>query len=272
MVDRAGASTSAGAEALVVRLDRRVRRERRAPARRRRATTRSREDTLVTVDIGCVVDGYCSDCTRTFATGELPDALRDAYELVSRAQLDGLAAVSAGARGRERRRRLARRDRRPPGLADAYGHGLGHGVGHGDPRGADASGPSRGRPRGRERRHRRAGPLPARASAAVRIEDLVVVTEDGCESLTHVHEGAGPTVRARYPAAPSWPRSSTRTSSRTACTSSTRAGVADRRVPAREAGQGRRVRAHEAEEPRARARSSTRPSAPARSSRACTPR
>src|SRR3954447_10276120 len=52
-------------------------------------------DTLMIVDMGCVVDGYCSDCTRTFATGTLPDEALEVYELVARAQLAGLGAVRA---------------------------------------------------------------------------------------------------------------------------------------------------------------------------------
>ncbi|MGH2978075.1 MAG: M24 family metallopeptidase, partial [Solirubrobacterales bacterium] len=43
-------------------------------------------DTLVVVDFGCVVDSYCSDCTRTFATGEIDREARDCYELVRSAQ------------------------------------------------------------------------------------------------------------------------------------------------------------------------------------------
>src|SRR6201999_1967210 len=49
--------------------------------------------TLVTLDIGARLDGYCSDCTRTWATGPLPDDLAEAYELVQRAQAESLAAV-----------------------------------------------------------------------------------------------------------------------------------------------------------------------------------
>ena len=84
--------------------------------------------TLVTVDMGCVVDGYRSDCTRTFATGDLPAQLEEAYGLVAQAQLDGLAAVRAGAFGPDvdAASRVAIAE---AGLADAYGHGLGHGVG-----------------------------------------------------------------------------------------------------------------------------------------------
>ena len=87
-----------------------------------------REGTLVTVDTGCRVDGYCSDCTRTFATGELPPRLADAYELVLRAQLDGLAAVRAGAHGRDVDA-ASRVGIVAAGLGEAYGHGLGHGLG-----------------------------------------------------------------------------------------------------------------------------------------------
>src|SRR4051794_5650490 len=47
-------------------------------------------DTLMIVDMGCVVDGYCSDCTRTFATGALSEQAAEIYELVARAQLASL--------------------------------------------------------------------------------------------------------------------------------------------------------------------------------------
>jgi Xaa-Pro aminopeptidase len=83
---------------------------------------------LVTVDAGCVVDGYCSDCTRTFATGELSESLAEIYDLCLQAQLDGLAAVQPGAHGREvdAASRVAIAE---AGYGEAYGHGLGHGVG-----------------------------------------------------------------------------------------------------------------------------------------------
>ena len=81
-------------------------RARRAPARRRPRDEPIPADTLVTLDIGAVLDGYCSDCTRTWATGDgLPGELREAYELVQRAQ--------RAARGRRsgRARRAARSTR-----------------------------------------------------------------------------------------------------------------------------------------------------------------
>ncbi len=49
---------------------------------------------LVVWDMGAMVDGYCSDCTRTFAAGEIDGEAREAYELVLAAQLAGLAAIA----------------------------------------------------------------------------------------------------------------------------------------------------------------------------------
>jgi Xaa-Pro aminopeptidase len=83
--------------------------------------------TTVVVDAGCVVDGYCSDCTRTYLTSD-DERLREAYDLVLRAQLDGLAAVRPGAHGRDVDG-ASRVAIEAAGLGDRYGHGLGHGVG-----------------------------------------------------------------------------------------------------------------------------------------------
>jgi Xaa-Pro aminopeptidase len=82
----------------------------------------------VIVDAGCIVDGYCSDCTRTFALGDLDDELRRAYDVCLEAQEAGLAAVQAGASGPGAD--AAARDRiEAAGFGEAFGHGLGHGVG-----------------------------------------------------------------------------------------------------------------------------------------------
>jgi Xaa-Pro aminopeptidase len=83
---------------------------------------------LIVVDAGCVVDGYCSDCTRTFAAGDLPDELRRRYEVCLEAELAALEAVRPGATGREAD--AAARDRiAEAGFGEEFGHGLGHGVG-----------------------------------------------------------------------------------------------------------------------------------------------
>jgi Xaa-Pro aminopeptidase len=82
----------------------------------------------VIVDAGCRVGGYCSDCTRTFVTGELPGELQQAYDVVKRAQETGLAAVRAGADSKDVDR-AARDVVDAAGLGEHFGHGLGHGVG-----------------------------------------------------------------------------------------------------------------------------------------------
>jgi Xaa-Pro aminopeptidase len=138
--------------------------------------------TLVTLDVGARLDGYCSDCTRTWATGELPDDLADAYALVQRAQEASLAAVRPGPEGREVDA-VARRIIEDAGHGDHFGHGLGHGVGleiHEAPRlarSADAALVA-----GNVVTVEPGVYLPGRGG--VRIEDLVVVTEDGHSVLT----------------------------------------------------------------------------------------
>jgi len=141
-------------------------------------------DVLVTIDIGTIVDGYCSDCTRTFATGELEPEARDVYELVLRAQRVGVAAVTAGPAGRDVDA-LARAVIEDAGYGEYFGHGLGHGVGleiHEGPRLHKLSGEAA----------LRAGNvvtvepgvyLPGRFG--VRIEDLVVVGSADPETLSH---------------------------------------------------------------------------------------
>jgi Xaa-Pro aminopeptidase len=82
----------------------------------------------VVIDAAAALGGYVSDCTRTLATGELPDDLKHAYGICLDAQQAGLAAVRAGASGSEAD--AAARDRiTAAGLGEAFGHGLGHGVG-----------------------------------------------------------------------------------------------------------------------------------------------
>jgi Xaa-Pro aminopeptidase len=84
--------------------------------------------TLVVIDMGARVDGYCSDCTRTFATGPLDDSALEIYELVRRAQEEALGAVRSGAScsGVDA---VARELIDAAGHAEHFGHGLGHGVG-----------------------------------------------------------------------------------------------------------------------------------------------
>ena len=82
----------------------------------------------VVVDAGAMVDGYNADCTRTFATGPLPDELESAYAATLEGQLAGLEATRAGVTGIDADE--AARDKiEAAGLGEKFGHGLGHGVG-----------------------------------------------------------------------------------------------------------------------------------------------
>lgn len=85
-------------------------------------------DTLVVIDMGARVDGYCSDCTRTLATGTPDGEALEAYELVLRAQADSLGAARAGAECRAVDA-VARELIDAAGHEEHFGHGLGHGVG-----------------------------------------------------------------------------------------------------------------------------------------------
>jgi Xaa-Pro aminopeptidase len=134
-------------------------------------------DTLVTIDIGARLDGYCSDCTRTFATGEPPEDLLEAYELVLRAQITALDGVKPGLEGREADA-LARDIIEAAGHGEHFGHSLGHGVGlqpHEAPRLARTA--EARLVAGHAVTVEPGVYLPGRGG--VRIEDLVVVTEDG---------------------------------------------------------------------------------------------
>ncbi len=138
--------------------------------------------TLVTIDAGTTVGGYRSDCTRTFSTGDLPDELARIYEVCLAAQEAGLAAVRAGLTGVEGDA-AARRVIEGAGYGERFGHGLGHGVG------LDIHEAPVLRPESTDTLV--AGNtvtvepgiyLPG--TGGVRIEDLVIVTEDGGERLT----------------------------------------------------------------------------------------
>lgn len=140
------------------------------------------QGTLVIVDFGCRFGGYCSDCTRTFATGALEPEAREAYELVREAQAAALAAVAAGADAREVDA-VARTKIDAAGRKEQFGHGTGHGVGlevHEAPRispSAEGSLVS-----GNVVTIEPGVYVPGRFG--VRIEDLAVVTGDGHEVLT----------------------------------------------------------------------------------------
>jgi Xaa-Pro aminopeptidase len=136
---------------------------------------------VVKVDFGCVVGGYHSDMTRTVALGEPPPQIREVHEVVRRAQRAGVEAVRAGVTGGDADR-AARRVIEEAGFGERFRHSLGHGVGleiHEGPYLRDGGTDS----------------LPEGAVVTVepgvylegvggvRIEDMVVVTAEGCEVL-----------------------------------------------------------------------------------------
>lgn len=83
---------------------------------------------LVTIDMGAELDGYCSDCTRTFATGMLEAQAAEIYEVTLKANDEALAAIRAGAVASEIDA-VARDIIKDAGYGENFGHGLGHGVG-----------------------------------------------------------------------------------------------------------------------------------------------
>ncbi len=139
-------------------------------------------NTLVVIDWGAQLDCYVSDCTRTYATGELDPRDRAIYDLVLHAQQEALAAVRPGPTGKEIDA-VARAIIDDAGHAEHFGHGLGHGVGlevHEGPRlskqGTDVLA---------------AGNIVTvepgvyvPGAIGVRIEDLVAITAEGHEVLS----------------------------------------------------------------------------------------
>ena len=139
---------------------------------------------IVVIDFGCVVNGYRSDMTRTIALGGVTAKQREVYNLVLEAQLAGVSAVKAGRDGREIDG-TARAVIDAGGHGERFGHGLGHGVGlevHEAPRLSQRSEDTVAA--GNVVTVEPGVYLPG--EFGVRIEDLLVVGEDGSEILTEI--------------------------------------------------------------------------------------
>lgn len=137
---------------------------------------------FITMDFGCIYNGYCSDMTRTVALGEPTEEMRKVYDVVLQAQLAGLAASRAGVTGKSIDA-AARKVIEAAGYGAYFGHGYGHSVGieiHESPNA--------------NTRDESLMPVGAAVSAepgiylpgrfGVRIEDVIVLTEDGSINLT----------------------------------------------------------------------------------------
>jgi len=137
---------------------------------------------FLTMDFGAIYHGYCSDITRTVFLGEPEDKHREIYDVVLAAQRAGIAAVKPGRTGKEVDA-VARKIIADAGYGDYFGHGLGHSVGL-----VIHEGPNLNM---REERVLEPGMVITVEPGiyipdwgGVRIEDIVLVTEDGCEVLT----------------------------------------------------------------------------------------
>ncbi|MGN1003933.1 MAG: M24 family metallopeptidase [Oscillospiraceae bacterium] len=137
---------------------------------------------FVTIDFGCMVNGYCSDTTRTVAVGEPTEEMRKVYDIVLQAQLAGIAAARAGLSGKEIDA-AARKVIEDAGYGEYFGHSFGHSLGieiHENPN----LSPSNPEPM----------PVGAVVSAepgiylpgkfGVRIEDVMILTDEGAEDIT----------------------------------------------------------------------------------------
>lgn len=140
-----------------------------------------RRGDFITMDFGCVYEGYCSDMTRTIAIGQVSDEQREVYNIVLQAQLAGIAAAKAGVTGAAIDG-AARKYIADAGYGQYFGHGFGHSVGvqiHEAPNANPAN--DKPMPAGVVVSAEPGIYIPERFG--VRIEDVIVLQEGGCLDL-----------------------------------------------------------------------------------------
>ncbi len=140
-----------------------------------------RENSPLMIDMGLILDGYCSDMTRTICFGEADSRYLQIHRTVRKAQLAGIKAVRAGATGQQVDR-AARRIIVNAGYGKYFGHSLGHGIGLAVHEGPKVS--------ARSRQKLKSGMIITIEPGiyfpgwgGVRLENMVLVREDGCENL-----------------------------------------------------------------------------------------
>ncbi len=137
---------------------------------------------FVTMDFGCVVGGYCSDMTRTVAVGQPTDEMKFVYDTVLKAQLAGIAAAHGGVTGAEIHN-IGAKIIADAGYGDYFGHGFGHSLGieiHENPRFSPLW--DKVIPAGACLSAEPGIYLPGKFG--VRIEDVIMLTDDGCIDIT----------------------------------------------------------------------------------------
>ena len=137
---------------------------------------------FVLIDFGAVYNGYHSDMTRTFCVGEPSDEMRKVYDIVLNAQLAGIEAAKAGVLGCDLDK-VSRDVIEQAGYGSCFGHSLGHGVGMEIHEKPNAS-PNYKAPLSCGAVVTIEPGIYIESKFGVRIEDFVILTENGCKNLT----------------------------------------------------------------------------------------